>query len=257
MVEPTNKSMLDFLDRTLKILNRKTFIHRLIYIGEHSFPERPGPDRLTTLQEAMQITVDDVNHDCWAEPITGVLLHYPNYFVHLIDGSENSLNNHLRSLLDNYGEKLGKMKLLVVYHHINQRFFDVWEARTGKPPTLLEKINPRSNIDETFRYIDICLTKMYTLANQLRVQDDYDDVKTIRKLQDYMIVNMPEYTLLEFLLNSHYIQDVSEYTAGYLKKPIADFWERQIWPIRTDNVPLDIFDADEDPVQDLYTKQIS
>lgn len=249
MKVPENLSLLDILHKSLSLIDRKTFVHRLIYFGEHSFGESSIP-----IEKAMKKAVDETNNLCWDEPLSGLLIYYPSYFVHLVDGSEKSINNHLLFLMRDYKKYLGGMKILLTFHHINQRFFDVWGARTAKPPTLLEKINPNADADETFRHIDRCITKIYSVAVKLRVWETEDEPKTIDSIRDDIISKLPEYSLLEFLLKSHYLQTVEDYVNVFLHIPTATYVDSYIWPVRMDFVPLDIFQVDLDPIQDLYPK---
>lgn len=122
---------------------QRSYLNRVIYCGEHQF----GDKCKVNFPQAMEQIIDKVNAEYCLDQLTGLLLLYPNYFVHLIDviiyckrsiidsirfdsivypvcpfvfqGSEDSLTKHFRLLLDEYKQYLGRMKILVVYNHSN------------------------------------------------------------------------------------------------------------------------------------------
>lgn len=63
---------------------------------------------------------------------------------------------------------VSKMKLLAVYHNINQRLVEEWRFYSDKPPTLLEKIEIDVDRQTAARYIYNCVKKLYGLMIRLR-----------------------------------------------------------------------------------------
>lgn len=59
---------------------------------------------------------------------------------------------------------------LIIYCKILQRFYDQWAARPARPPTLIERISPDSDNDEIARQLQICVAKLYQLAEYLQQQ---------------------------------------------------------------------------------------
>ncbi|KAF5269970.1 hypothetical protein FQR65_LT05769 [Abscondita terminalis] len=238
-VEPTRQTFLNVILDNLKRANRINYIHRLIYIGEHSFPSENN-----ALCSAMKRSIDMVNGSYNDEPLTGIFLHYPKYFCHLLEGSEDSIVKHLLLLTENENNKtyLGRMKMLVCYHHINQRFVSDWKSISEKPPTLLEKLDAeQSDLHRSYRYIYNCIKKLYKLADTQKP----NSVETIE------MDCLPEFGLLEFLLSTKHTVDLYVYLRLYGVIPIKDDLKDLVWPAPSEFVPFHIFDKPVDPVCDL------
>ncbi|KAF2881014.1 hypothetical protein ILUMI_25162 [Ignelater luminosus] len=281
-IEPVRRTFLNVLCDNLKLAEKVIFVHRLIYIAEHSFSDYSG----SSIGDCMEKIVQKVNDSYHDEPLTGLLVCYPKYFCHIIEGSEDSLYKHLVLLMSDEAnrKKLGRTKMLVCYHHINQRFLPGWMAMTGKPPTLVEKIDVNSDLYRTSRHVYHCVRKLYKLAllqrpkisiaentsiteelkserysGSLSVMDSRSTVPNeptrtnVSFLMEKYPDCLPEYGLLDFLLSTPYTQDLQHYIDIYgIIKPI-DAYKDKVWPVPTEFVPFNIFDKAYDPVTDLPT----
>ena len=79
--EPQRKSILDNLLENFKLANRVTYVHRLIYIGEHYF----NVSSVKNINEVFESIIKRINDYCHDEKLTGYLLHYDHYFCHVIE----------------------------------------------------------------------------------------------------------------------------------------------------------------------------
>ncbi|XP_071052057.1 uncharacterized protein [Onthophagus taurus] len=193
-IDLTKRSVLNVIKENMKGASKAAYLHRLIYIGDHKFQTSDGLD--DAIEDYFETVITAVNSFYAEEKLTGFLLHYQRYFCVIIDGTEQGLVRHLRKLLfddskDPAGPRFGRLKLLVAYHHVNQRIIKEWTATSGRPPTLLEKLNPNADLTETMEKVKYVIEKLYSLGGILNVtekakppepvvvdDDDSDDAKS-------------------------------------------------------------------------------
>ncbi|XP_017780116.1 PREDICTED: uncharacterized protein LOC108565266 [Nicrophorus vespilloides] len=277
--------MYDVMCANMKFAGRVTFVHRIIYIGEHSFPQFDDEDE--NISDLFRENIQTVNSQYCEEYLTGFLLYYTKYFCHVVEGSEESIHKHLQMLLTNpeTAKHLGRMKILVAYHHINQRFLKTWTEINAKPPTLLEKVD-NQDISAVMAKVMICLQKLYKLgiilrpteagaeeekeaeedqqvASQEQPQTDqrYSTCRrslavVVSTVSNFDIIGrpadtLPECQLLQYLLDSEYVQDLEDYKNSYGVIPVYMTYLEQAWPVSSDYVPRDIFVKEIDPVSDI------
>ncbi|KAJ8959727.1 hypothetical protein NQ317_005985 [Molorchus minor] len=167
--EPVRKSTYDIVKENFKVVNRVSYLHRIIYVSEHSF-KRDNQD--TTLEDFMAKTINEVNNQYSLELLSGFLLIYTKYFVHLVEGNEGSLHRHLVYMMADEEHKkfLGIQKLLIHVSHIRKRLVDSWIFYYGSPSKLLTEIDINSDLENSGRIIFNCIKKMYNLV--LTFDDD-------------------------------------------------------------------------------------
>lgn len=284
--EPVRKSLFDMIHDNFKLANRHIYVNRLFYIGKHTFADAMGENVCDFFHQI----VTDINSKYCDESLTGFLLYYPQFFCHVIEGSEDSIHKHLRRVIKE--PRFGTCKIICVYHHINQRFISNWTYITAKPATLLEKMDPDSNLENTNSKIIYCLQKLYKLGNVLRKQEAYrkttdasassmagnstvfllsesnpKDRKIITpdsKIRESIMSSvapepteqvtsacLPEYTVLDFLIETRYTQRLIDYSKSFGTLPTLEEYRDLVWPIASDGIPKDVFDKEFDPINDL------
>ncbi|KAJ8956419.1 hypothetical protein NQ314_006747 [Rhamnusium bicolor] len=167
--EPVRETIYDIVLKNFKLAGRvpqydKPLTNRSHFCTELFIWENILPPR-ETISQMFQNIINKVNDEYCLEKLTGFLLIYTKCFIHIVEGDEDSVNKHLRLLLDNemYMKYLGTLKLLICVHHINQRFQNKWTSYNGTPSKLLEEINVNSSLQDTGRHIYNCIKKMYNL----------------------------------------------------------------------------------------------
>ncbi|XP_050305255.1 uncharacterized protein LOC126742573 [Anthonomus grandis grandis] len=280
--EPERVSQYEILMENLKIANRVTFLHRIIYVGQHTF---------MNYQECRNIfseIISKCNETYCMEKLTGFLLYYREYFVHMVEGDEDNVNKHLKYLLDknaNHYKNLKALKLLIHISNINQRFSDGWQPFTGIPSKLLEKLDVESlDVDfrQSSRYVYNCIKKLYSLigsycedmANRnvenekVKVSfsvntEDYSgsgsenlsssqilrnlsssnqgDENVDVSLKEYKLF-LPEYELLEFVINSKFTMSLHSYYGLYGVVPMREIYKDKVWPVPSSFIPYDVFE---------------
>ncbi|XP_063382071.1 uncharacterized protein LOC134668554 [Cydia fagiglandana] len=89
--ELDTRTVLHVVQENFQSLGLKTYGIRMIYIGEHKAPRE-------AMIEQIGKTVDAVNGGYCDMKVTGLLLVYDSYFVHIVEGSEDTVHRLLRFL---------------------------------------------------------------------------------------------------------------------------------------------------------------
>ncbi|XP_044758185.1 uncharacterized protein LOC123316272 [Coccinella septempunctata] len=268
--EPQRESLLDILCENLEQAKKNIYVNRIIYLGEHSF-ESDGPDGIS---DVFREVINEINSGYNDEPLTGIFLHYKKYFVHMLEGSEDSIMKHFHLLMDDdVHNKLSKTKLVLVVNHINQRFVREWMDIPGKPATLLEKIDPDCDMEKSGRYIFNCVQKVYQLCREIREMktknEDDEDSLDLRKptepssvsfdssfYEEVLKAYYPEINLLQFLVQTRFLKDLEDYINIDGCPVVADSYQDEVWPIPSTMVPYTVFEKPRDPCVDLPTHKV-
>ncbi|XP_043255333.1 testis-expressed protein 47-like [Colletes gigas] len=198
--EPVRKSMLDVVRKNLRVAGRVTYITRIVYIGEYVGSH-------SDLEKVMEYVINDLKADCVNVLISGLLLVYPQCYIHVLEASEDIIYKHLKALDDNHRDsfKLENAIFLPSYHHVHQRFFSEWSYVYTIPPTLIDKLESYE-LSEIRTQVSNCLRKVYTLCDNIAktVRDFAVPMKdVVRNISDEVSRLFPESTVLQYLLNAH------------------------------------------------------
>ncbi|CAG9861973.1 unnamed protein product [Phyllotreta striolata] len=241
--EPIRKTMYDVLVENLELVGRKTFIHRIIYCGLHYFSNSSEKK----LEDFFQKIVEEVNTKCLIiEKLSGFLFYHDKYFVHLLEGDEDAIGQHLKLLYrsQDFG-KFGKLKLLVSLHHINNRLINDWKFYNAEPRKSSSNFNANSVTDIakiTFdcvkKFSDLSVAFVETTSNTEREIE----VEIIDKI-DPLLPLLPEIEQLELLINGEFPMDLDEYRKSYGTLFSYQLHTDKIWPLPEDLVPYDVFET--------------
>ncbi|KAJ8890682.1 hypothetical protein PR048_010191 [Dryococelus australis] len=77
------QSVLDVVLNSASVAGRKTYLHRMVYIGEHNLPLQ-GKDNIFNVFEH---NIWKINEGCRDEILTGFLLVYSTHFAHILEVS--------------------------------------------------------------------------------------------------------------------------------------------------------------------------
>ncbi|GBP66464.1 hypothetical protein EVAR_51450_1 [Eumeta japonica] len=202
-------------------ISLKTYACRMIYIGEHTLPK----DELINLYRTMVFAVNGMYCDV---RIGGLLLVYDSYFIHVVEGSEDTIYRLLRFVTSNAEEleraqanheepkeglasinivaespepekKIFKaLKMIVTYHSIRKLQFSSWRALYARPPALVTRPNVRAPLAQHMEQLRIFLNKIWKLIDLAVADKDltFENLST----HDPKIEALPEVALLDFLL---------------------------------------------------------
>ncbi|XP_045477794.1 testis-expressed protein 47 [Harmonia axyridis] len=267
--EPFRDSLLDILHDNLEQAKKNIYVNRIIYLGEHSFDTEAEEG----VSDVFREIVKEINSGYNDEILTGIFLHYKKYFVHMLEGSEDTIMKHFHLLMEtDVYHKFAKMKLVLLVNHINQRFVIEWMDIPGKPATLLEKIDPDSDMEKSGRYIFNCVQKVYQLCREIReikTRNDNDDDSTIdfrakpvepttgsldsTLYEEVLKAFYPEINLLQFLVQTRFLRNLEDYINIYGCPVVPDTYQDEVWPIPSTMVPYTIFEKPKELCVDLPT----
>ncbi|XP_044270608.1 probable ATP-dependent RNA helicase DDX5 [Tribolium madens] len=256
----------------LKLSFRKkfqvTYIHRLLYIGEHSFSS-------SGIVEAMEKNYKLTNTGYLTEPLSGILLYYANYFCYIAEGSEEALHKHLSLLFEHESENIDNVRLLSAIHHVKARFWNEWMSHFGRPAERVEEFDLNSGLESSMMYVTECCERLYKFANafisdQLKArakreedsdssdEDRVPDVTQLRRSKslverDPYYEHLPEVKLLKFLTNCQYLKTLKQYHRYYEHIGQSKDFSLKAWPAPKNFIPYDVFEEEYDPITDLPT----
>ncbi|CAH1112623.1 unnamed protein product [Psylliodes chrysocephalus] len=273
--EPIRKTIYDILLENLKFSGRKTFIHRLIYAGIHTFPIEQNCkfDTATPITKFFRNIINKTNNSVYVlEKMTGFLVYYDMHFIHLVEGDEDALGIHLRLLYESEDfDKIEKLKLFAVVNHIHARMMTDWLFYYGTPRKCVATIDISTGEDLAM-VLYICIQKVLKLIIQISSQMSQSDIlvdpsslrirgsdtenvprasrssitvtaSNIHNRNNPMKGLLPEVEQLDILLPSEWIPELVEYKNSYGRYVVRASYKDQVWPIPSDFIPYDIFDT--------------
>ncbi|XP_018329194.1 uncharacterized protein LOC108739680 [Agrilus planipennis] len=284
--EPKRESVYEILQINLKRADRRTFVHRTIVVGEHSF----GVNWTWGVEEVFRSIITEINEAYTDENLTGLLICYPSFFCHLVEGSEEALIEYISTLFKKYDNQLGSVKFLAPFHHIYKRAIDKWITVKGNPPRLLNKIEDDCDISETCHHALVCMKKLFKLCNLIKCYvpssptnmslsgrsstDDSQDIVSHSLLLPRSSASvatmsvgdvgghsfetskwrilLPEINVLTFFLQSPFLRDVREKISILDTIAPLDIPEDLTWPMAAENACDErMFEPRLDPAIDL------
>ncbi|KAL4715867.1 hypothetical protein ACJJTC_014599 [Scirpophaga incertulas] len=253
------RSVLDDVEENFQRQGLVTYAIRMIYAGEHTLSKED-------LIKCFEQTINDVNSNYCNINVNGLLLVYDSYFVHIIEGSEDTVHRQLRFLLKNEenwiqdmkGEEEGadkvqngllkhepekksdrkifkRLKMLMVYHSIATMLFNDWKAITAKPPSLVGKLDVLGQLSEHFEHLKICIAKLNKLCALAKsdIELSFEGLSAV----DPKIEALPEVALLDFLLKSQHILDLHYVIKLHRRVDDYNFYFETVWPLPTHYTP--------------------
>ncbi|XP_046995570.1 testis-expressed protein 47-like isoform X1 [Schistocerca americana] len=231
------RSLYNVIKENLAAAGRRTFLHRMIYIGRHNFEDQQA------ITQFFEATIKTINGGYCDEPLTGLFLWYNDYFIHVLEGSEETLNRHLKFLLKQIEASviaISAMKILLMYHHIKQRFFQQWIARPVNAHFLPECISLDCDRDKTAQLLQTCVGKLYQLAELLQKQTVCGLQLILDHLSERVPHLLPEMELMEFLLSVSWLHDPQYLISHYATLPCTVPDTELELPAATDFVPYNV-----------------
>ncbi|XP_029456177.1 testis-expressed protein 47-like [Rhinatrema bivittatum] len=148
----------------------KSLLHRLIFLAKIS----PNLEDKRNLSEHWEHLFVSLQRYYQGEGVTGLLLLYPSYAVHILESSSDVLYSVLRDL-----KKMKKQKdralvleprILVMSHNIPNRLFQQWSCKLLDIPNKKVPFHEES----TERIINECITKLLKLGMHMLLQPTVD-----------------------------------------------------------------------------------
>ncbi|XP_050672128.1 uncharacterized protein LOC126970324 [Leptidea sinapis] len=264
------RSVLNIVEENFERAQLKTYAIRFIYTGEHCLPKE---ELIQQFEELMT----DVNSVYCEVNVHGLLLVYDGYFVHIVEGSEDTVHRHLRFMLQReidwieYKKRQDELRRKELLEAMETE-----EHESGVPPTIEDvpivdwKMFKRLKLLMTYHSISKRLFDGWRAVTarppslvgnfdvhgtlpehieQLRIclvkitrlcalaQADEELSFAGLSANDPKMEALPEVALLDFLLQSPYVLDLRHVLHLHRRVDDYAFYFERVWPLPTHFTP--------------------
>ncbi|XP_043280918.1 uncharacterized protein [Venturia canescens] len=214
-------------------LENKSELCRLLFFGEI---ELSNDDVLKIYCEYAR--------EHFSDRVTGLMLVYPNYMIHLMESTEEEIFQACLCLTNFKPKLLGISKYFPMEISVGERFFKKWYGR--KVVDSLGSENPckeidRENFEEVTNAYRNLMKNLYTFYNELR------DVKTkshaclMKRLEDLASVgdttHLPEEKTIKVLVESSWGESLEQIVDDYWTGISSEEKDDNIWPFPENQCP--------------------
>ncbi|PZC84290.1 uncharacterized protein LOC110370233 [Helicoverpa armigera] len=261
--ELDTRTVLNVVEENFQKLGLKAYAIRMIYIGEHTLPKEEIIHHFSKTITLVNSTYCEIN-------VYGLLLVYDSYFVHILEGSEDTIHRHLRFLFKREAkwiadmEKLDqeangegtegltilmsedtepkperkmfrRLKSVMTYHSVRTLQFKNWRAVTARPPSLIGKLDLFGPLQEHLEQLRIFLNKISKICEFAQADEElsFEGLRVI----DPKMEALPEVALLDFLLQSPHILPLRETAALHRHVDDYRYYFEDVWPLPTHFTP--------------------
>ncbi|XP_071797872.1 testis-expressed protein 47-like isoform X2 [Asterias amurensis] len=236
MYESARLNLLEVIEERNRALNRKALLHRLVYIAKLS----GKLDDKRDLGAHYEKKFKQWQSHFQGEGATGMLLVYPNHYVHLVESSNEMLMALIRNLgtmeLEKNDSLISQSKVLVISSNVPTRLFSQWSFRVlNLPASRLEEYETSESIENL---APECLSLMLKLGAYLAKQPKV----TLKNVMDSLHEKVPDLLipqdLIGYLLHSQDLCSPKEFLDKF-DKPLDIVLDSElVWPMPTRNFPL-------------------
>uniref|UniRef100_A0ABM5FM69 Testis-expressed protein 47-like isoform X1 n=1 Tax=Pogona vitticeps TaxID=103695 RepID=A0ABM5FM69_9SAUR len=209
----------------------KSFLHRLIFLAKIS-PDLADKRDLAQYWEELFVRLQRYHYH--AEEITGLLLLYPKYVVHILESSSDVLYSVLRDLRDMEQQQrvlVLDAKILVMSHNLPSRLFQQWNYKVlAMPERHQDYVLHTPHEESVDALISECLTALLCLGKHLLKYP-----KSPKNLPDAIVEKVPELIIpqdtLHYLLASEELLSPAQYL-DLFDSPLNILMDSEItWPL--------------------------
>ncbi|XP_033108435.1 testis-expressed protein 47-like [Anneissia japonica] len=235
MYESARLNLLEVIEERNRALNKKSLLHRLVYVAQLSENLNDKNDLGAHYEKQLK---NWQNHH-QGESATGLLLAYPNYFVHLVETCSDEITaiiRDLKQMTETENSPISHSKILVISSNVPSRLFQQWSFRVlNLPASRLEEYETSEPIE---KLVPECLTLMLKLGAYLAKQPKI----TQRNIMDSLHEKVPDLLipqdLIGFLLRSDDLLSPQSYLEKY-DRPFDIVLDNElVWPLPTRNFPI-------------------
>ncbi|XP_075979112.1 testis-expressed protein 47-like [Anticarsia gemmatalis] len=260
------RTVLDVVEENFQKIGLKSHGIRMIYIGEHTLTKEEIIEHFRKTMNAVNAGYCDIN-------VSGLLLVYDSYFVHILEGSEDTIYRHLRFLFQREERWIEKMKrqdeeiveedvgltvimaeetekhpdrkmfrrlkLTMIYHCIKKLAFHEWRALTARPPSLVGKLDVHGPLQDHLEQLRICLNKITKLCAFAEADENlsFEGLSAV----DPIMEALPEVALVDFLLQSPHLLELREIARLHRRVDDYRFYFEEVWPLPTHFTPRHLY----------------
>ncbi|XP_041362431.1 testis-expressed protein 47-like [Gigantopelta aegis] len=236
LIEIHRPSLLEVIEDRNRTLNKKSQIHRLVYIAKLS---NENFDR-AEVGHHYEKYIKKLQEDFQSEPTTGLMLIYMKYIVHVVESSSETLLKMIKFLHQGVTSEHGfesVAKILIISHDIPYRIFQQWGFRTiDIEAHQMEAYEPPGSTEELV--IDV-LRQLLKMGSFLATQPKTSLKSAMDSIHERIPEHLPQQAAVHYLL-------AEDDPCMILPKEFIDIYEKpfdvtlegdRVWPIQTKLFP--------------------
>ncbi|XP_025103109.1 testis-expressed protein 47-like isoform X3 [Pomacea canaliculata] len=232
LFESERTSLLEVIEERNRSLSKKNLIHRVFFIS------RLGESVInrTDVGNYYELFIKRLKNDFQTEPITGLMLIYMKYVVHVMESSADMILELAKEMAEEEKRPKGhfmKSKILIISHDITVRQYQSWNFRT------LDIVEPGIEAYEpgesTENLVIELLTQLLRLGNFLAKQPKLNLKNAMDSLHDKVPELLPQQAVVHFLLeeNDPCMMTPSEYVEMHTSPFDIILDSDLVWPLPT------------------------
>ncbi|KND02873.1 uncharacterized protein SPPG_01953 [Spizellomyces punctatus DAOM BR117] len=216
--DPKRISLLDTIRDSLARQNKTTLLYRIIVCG--SIP--PQTDRSEIIANYQKLFK---THQTDTDLITGLLVLYPETYIHILESSTKTTYAFMTSLQSH--PLLGKSKVLAVLDDVYHRFFPFWAGRVleGRAGVGGEDV---VEVDEDV-VAGVCV-ELCKVGVGLGTMGKNDLKVALDELTTQFRDSIPRSSLLSAIIQSKTVMSIEEWIDIYAKSFTLVLESERVWP---------------------------
>ncbi|XP_062508565.1 testis-expressed protein 47-like [Corticium candelabrum] len=222
-------SLFDAISERNRALNKKSLVHRLVYVGRLSETLLDKRD----LGGYCEKLCKHCQQQFSGEGASGILLIYSSYYVHLVESSGEILHAIVDDLESSESKKRGltkQSKILNLASDIPVRLFGQWSYRVLTLPqsTRPDEYDPTESLDQV---VGQCLRQLLQVGNYLNKIPKSE----FRSAMDSLPERVPDLIIppdiLEYLIQSSKLCSPTRYKYVYRNPCKVVLDNELVWPL--------------------------
>ncbi|XP_074647303.1 testis-expressed protein 47-like isoform X2 [Tubulanus polymorphus] len=189
-------SLLDIVEDKIRAQNKKNLVHRTVILSKLQ-QDVQEKDEISGYYDRL---FKNALNSLQGEPVSGLLLIYPEYCLHIVESSSDMLVLLFKDLLENERKKTGfmeKSRILVISHDIPTRSYSGWNSRVLDIQS--QNIALYEPSDSTDKLIVDVLNQLLKLGNFLSKTPKLNFKNTLDTLREKVPEFIPQQLVVGYL----------------------------------------------------------
>lgn len=227
-VYESRNSFLNLLEEKQRALNKKQLLHRFVFIARLS----PDLGDKQDLEAYYENVFAKLKHTHQGEDVTGILLVYPSYVVHLIESSIEVIRGVIRDLHQMQKSKnpiLTDTKILITSRDVPTRLYQQWSYRVLNITAGREEYEQGK---ETVEQLAVeCVTTLLKLGVYILKTPKFNVKTSTENLHDLVPDLLIPQDLIGFLLKRPELDTPSQFLRRYDQAVDISLDSELVWPV--------------------------
>lgn len=227
-------SLLDSEWETAKGLNKKSLIHRIVFVGKIG----TGHSDKNQLGEHYDKLFKSYSNHVQVEAVTGLLLIYSQYFFHVLETSNSVLVSTIKDLesKEKRGTLVQSSKILLSVGNIPSRLYRQWNYRVLNLPSI--RTDETKLADPIEILVSEALVMILKLGHQLSKVPKLSLKATLDQLQEKHKELLIHSDIIERFLKTDDLCSPGAYLQRYCVAYDVTLDRDLVWPAETKLFPL-------------------